>query len=105
MSQHPTVANAIKSSTGAIRFDLVAGFTAAAVVLPEAMAYATVVGLPVAVGLYTAFIPIVVYALLGSLGIGIYIYFLYFKYNELLVDLTPLLDDCMDAACGFSQTT
>ena len=30
------------------------------------MAYATVAGLPVAVGLYTAFIPMVVYALLGS---------------------------------------
>ena len=30
------------------------------------MAYATVAGLPVAVGLYTAFVPMVVYALLGS---------------------------------------
>src|SRR5678815_377874 len=40
--------------------------TAAAVVLPKAMAYATVAGLPVAVGLYTAFVPMVVYALLGS---------------------------------------
>ena len=30
------------------------------------MAYATVAGLPVAVGLYTAFIPMVIYALLGS---------------------------------------
>lgn len=48
------------------RFDIVAGLTAAAVVLPKAMAYATVAGLPVAVGLYTAFIPMVVYALLGS---------------------------------------
>jgi SulP family sulfate permease len=48
------------------RFDLVAGLTAAAVVLPKAMAYATVAGLPVAVGLYTAFVPMLVYALLGS---------------------------------------
>ena len=30
------------------------------------MAYATVAGLPVAVGLYTAFVPMVIYALLGS---------------------------------------
>jgi high affinity sulfate transporter 1 len=45
---------------------LVAGLTAAAVVLPKAMAYASVAGLPVAVGLYTAFIPMLVYALLGS---------------------------------------
>ena len=51
---------------GVWRFDFVAGLTAAAVVLPKAMAYAAVAGLPVAVGLYTAFIPMVVYALLGS---------------------------------------
>ena len=49
-----------------LRFDLVAGLTAAAVVLPKAMAYATVAGLPVAVGLYTAFTPMILYALLGS---------------------------------------
>ena len=50
----------------AFRFDLVAGLTAAAVVLPKAMAYATVAGLPVAVGLYTAFVPSIIYGLLGS---------------------------------------
>jgi high affinity sulfate transporter 1 len=49
-----------------MRYDVVAGLTAAAVVLPKAMAYATVAGLPVAVGLYTAFIPMAIYALLGS---------------------------------------
>jgi sulfate permease, SulP family len=48
------------------RPDLLAGLTAAAVVVPKAMAYATVAGLPVAVGLYTAFVPMVVYALLGT---------------------------------------
>jgi sulfate permease, SulP family len=63
MTQHPTAAAA---GTATLRFDVVAGLTAAAVVLPKAMAYATVAGLPVAVGLYTAFIPMVVYALLGS---------------------------------------
>jgi SulP family sulfate permease len=52
--------------TPALRLDIVAGLTAAAVVLPKAMAYATVAGLPVAVGLYTAFIPMLIYALLGS---------------------------------------
>ena len=50
----------------ALRFDIIAGLTAAAVVLPKAMAYATVDGLPVEVGLYTAFIPMVIYSLLGS---------------------------------------
>ena len=66
MNQHPTDARASQSGTTALRFDVIAGLTAAAVVLPKAMAYATVAGLPVAVGLYTAFIPMVIYALLGS---------------------------------------
>ena len=52
--------------TNTLRLDLVAGLTAAAVVLPKAMAYATVAGLPVAVGLYTALVPMAIYALLGS---------------------------------------
>lgn len=51
---------------GTLRLDIIAGLTAAAVVLPKAMAYATVAGLPVNVGLYTAFVPMIVYALLGS---------------------------------------
>ena len=54
------------SPTAAVRLDIVAGLTAAAVVLPKAMAYATVAGLPVSVGLYTAFVPMIVYALLGT---------------------------------------
>lgn len=49
-----------------LRTDIVAGLTAAAVVIPKAMAYATIAGLPVQVGLYTAFVPMVVYALLGT---------------------------------------
>jgi high affinity sulfate transporter 1 len=66
MTQHPTGAEAIQPGTAALRFDVVAGLTAAAVVLPKAMAYATVAGLPVEMGLYTAFLPMLVYALLGS---------------------------------------
>ena len=66
MNQEPTETKASHSGTAALRFDVVAGLTAAAVVLPKAMAYATVAGLPIAVGLYTAFIPMVIYALLGS---------------------------------------
>jgi high affinity sulfate transporter 1 len=58
--------DAVQPSTPTLRFDIVAGLTAAAVVLPKAMAYATVAGLPVAVGLYTAFIPMIIYALLGT---------------------------------------
>ena len=66
MTQHPTVPNNGQPGAPALRLDLIAGLTAAAVVLPKAMAYATVAGLPVEVGLYTAFIPMVIYALLGS---------------------------------------
>jgi high affinity sulfate transporter 1 len=66
MPQRPAQTSPVQSLTPALRFDLVAGLTAAAVVLPKAMAYATVAGLPVAVGLYTAFIPMVIYALLGT---------------------------------------
>ncbi|HEX6019994.1 MAG TPA: SulP family inorganic anion transporter [Burkholderiaceae bacterium] len=49
-----------------LRPDAMAGLTSAAVVIPKAMAYATVAGLPLQVGLYTAFVPMVVYALLGT---------------------------------------
>ena len=49
-----------------LRFDVVAGLTAAAVVVPKAMAYATGAGLPVQIGIYTAFVPMVVYAFLGT---------------------------------------
>lgn len=48
------------------RADLVAGLTVAAVVIPKAMAYATIAGLPVQVGLYTCFLPMIIYAGLGT---------------------------------------
>ena len=49
-----------------VRLDVVAGLTAAAVVIPKALAYATIAGLPVQVGLYTALFPLVIYALFGT---------------------------------------
>ena len=49
-----------------LRFDLLAGLTTAAVVIPQAMAYAAMAGLPVEFGLYTSLTPMVVYALLGT---------------------------------------
>jgi hypothetical protein len=48
------VLNQRASPTRTPRLDVVAGLTAAAVVVPEALAYATIAGLPVQVGLYTA---------------------------------------------------
>ena len=49
-----------------LRNDLVAGIAAGAVVIPQAMAYATIANLPVEVGLYTCILPLLVYALLGG---------------------------------------
>src|SRR6476661_516410 len=49
-----------------LRPDVMGGLVAAAVVIPKAMAYATIAGLPVQVGLYTVLAPMVVYALLGT---------------------------------------
>jgi len=49
-----------------LRSDLVAGLTTAAVVIPQAMAYAAIAGLPLEVGLYTSLIPLLVYAVLGT---------------------------------------
>jgi high affinity sulfate transporter 1 len=49
-----------------LRPDIIAGLTAAAVVIPKAMAYATIAGLPVQVGLYTAFMPMIIYAVFGT---------------------------------------
>ena len=49
-----------------LRFDALAGLTTAAVVIPKAMAYAVIAGLPVQAGLYVALVPMLVYALLGS---------------------------------------
>lgn len=51
---------------GWLRVDLLAGLTAAAVVIPQAMAYAAIAGLPVQVGLYTALAPMVAYVMLGT---------------------------------------
>jgi SulP family sulfate permease len=49
-----------------LRWDLLAGLTTAAVVIPQAVAYASLAGLPVQVGLYVATVPMVAYALLGT---------------------------------------
>ena len=49
-----------------LRLDLVAGLTTAAVVIPKAMAYAAIAGLPLVVGLYTSLVMLVVYAFMGT---------------------------------------
>lgn len=49
-----------------LRADMMAGVTGALVLVPKAMAYAQLSGLPVYFGLYTAFIPAILGALWGS---------------------------------------
>ena len=48
------------------RPDIIAGLTTGAVIIPMAMAYAMMAELPVQVGLYTALVPMVIYAVLGT---------------------------------------
>src|SRR5208337_4133613 len=49
-----------------LRPDIVAGLTTGAVIIPMAMAYAMIAGLPVQVGLYTALVPMAIYAVVGT---------------------------------------
>ncbi|MCB0997330.1 MAG: hypothetical protein KDB21_19690 [Acidimicrobiales bacterium] len=49
-----------------IRFDIAAGLTVGAMLIPQAMAYALLAGLPPEVGLYASIVPLLVYALAGS---------------------------------------
>ena len=51
-----------------LRRDAAAGVTVAAMLVPQAMAYALLAGLPPEVGLYAATVPLVAYALLGTSG-------------------------------------
>ena len=49
-----------------LRTDILAGLTVWAVMVPEAMAYSGIAGVPPLVGLYTVPIPLIVYALMGT---------------------------------------
>jgi high affinity sulfate transporter 1 len=49
-----------------LRADIIAGITVWAVMVPEAMAYSGIAGVPPLVGLYTVPIPLIVYALFGT---------------------------------------
>ncbi len=56
----------VSCRTDWLRPDIIAGLTTGAVIIPKAMAYAMMAGLPVQVGLYTALVPMVIYAVLGT---------------------------------------
>lgn len=49
-----------------LRGDFIAGVTVAMVLIPQAMAYASLAGLPVVYGLYASFLPVIVASLWGA---------------------------------------
>jgi sulfate permease, SulP family len=49
-----------------LRGDLAAGLTVGAMLVPQGMAYAQLAGLPPEIGLYSATLPLFVYALFGT---------------------------------------
>jgi len=49
-----------------LRKDIIAGLSVSFILIPQSMAYAQLAGLPIEVGLYTAFIPVIIAALFGS---------------------------------------
>lgn len=55
-----------RATRASLRGDAMAGLTGAAIVLPQAVAFAAIAGLPPQYGLYTAMIPPVIAAIFGS---------------------------------------
>lgn len=62
----PILSWAPRYQRGDLRSDLAAGLTVGAMLVPQAMAYALLAGLPPEVGLYAATVPVIVYALFGT---------------------------------------
>ena len=62
----PRLPWSVSHSRDDFRDDIFAGLTTAVMLIPQAMAYALLAGLPVEVGLYASTIPIFVYAFWGS---------------------------------------
>lgn len=66
LQKMPAINSLRTYSAETFRRDLIAGLTVAAVAVPQAMAYASIVGLPVEYGLYTAMVMTAVGALFDS---------------------------------------
>jgi sulfate transporter 4 len=49
-----------------LAIDVIAGLSVGFMVVPQGMSYALLAGMPAVYGLYGAFVPVLVYALLGS---------------------------------------
>lgn len=69
MTRHiPTLRRLSAYDRPTLRADLVAGATVAVMLVPQAMAYAMLAGLPPVVGLYASVLPLLAYGLLGTSG-------------------------------------
>jgi SulP family sulfate permease len=64
--QLPGLTRLLRYERSWLRYDVLAGVTVAAYLIPPVMAYAEVAGLPPVVGLWATLGPLLVYALLGS---------------------------------------
>src|SRR5690242_849414 len=60
------VASGLTGLRGGLRADVVAGVTVAAYLVPQAMAYAQLAGLPPVAGLWAVLGPLAVYSVLGT---------------------------------------
>lgn len=49
-----------------IQADIIAGLTVGVMAVPQSVSFAAMAGLPAAYGLYTAFIPVFAYSIIGS---------------------------------------
>lgn len=63
---HPLVARLRRYRREALGGDVAAGLTTAVLLIPQAMAYAMLAGLPPVVGLYASIVPLVLYAMVGT---------------------------------------
>jgi sulfate permease, SulP family len=66
LKHFPLLADLRRSSGRALAQDSIAGTITAILLIPQALAYALLAGLPPEVGLYASVLPVIVYALLGS---------------------------------------
>jgi high affinity sulfate transporter 1 len=60
------IASGLRGVRGGLRADLIAGVTVAAYLVPQAMAYGQLAGLPAVAGLWAVLGPLAVYAVLGT---------------------------------------
>ncbi|MBA4286477.1 MAG: sodium-independent anion transporter [Xanthomonadaceae bacterium] len=66
LKHFPLLADLHRSSGRALAQDGIAGTITAILLIPQALAYALLAGLPPEIGLYASVLPVIVYALLGS---------------------------------------